>query len=115
MAASQDAVAVYVELSEVIHQLKARGLHESVRWAAEQLVGLPEESWQQGSAKFAKLSAQQQHPEHPKLVQGRCLFDAKVGSRRWEQQRKTCMCLLLYKGSQFLPRIASTAQQLHLG
>jgi hypothetical protein len=78
MASSQDAVAVYVELSAAIGQLQARGLHQSVKWAAEQLVGLPEEAWELGAAQAAKLAAQQQEPEHPRLVQGRNYFELKV-------------------------------------
>lgn len=78
MASSQDAVAVYVELSAAIGQLQARGLHQSVKWAAEQLVGLPEEAWELGVAQAAKAAAQQQEPQHPRLVQGRNFFELKV-------------------------------------
>lgn len=82
MASSQDAVAVYVELSSAIGQLQARGLHQSVKWAAEQLVGLPEEVWESGAAQAAKLSAQQLQREHPKLVQGRNYFELKVRKKQ---------------------------------
>lgn len=78
MASSQDAAGVYVELSSAITQLRARGLHQSVKWAAEQLVGLPEDVWEQGAAQAAKLTAQQAELEHPKLVQGRNFFELKV-------------------------------------
>lgn len=78
MASSQDAVAVYVELSSAISQLRARGLHQSVKWAAEQLVGLPDEAFEAGAAQAAKLEAQQLEPEHPKLAQGRNFFELKV-------------------------------------
>jgi hypothetical protein len=78
MASNQDAVAVYVELSAAVSQLRARGLHQSVKWATEQLVGLPEDAWKLGAAQAAKLSAQQQELEHPKLVQGRNFFELKV-------------------------------------
>jgi hypothetical protein len=78
MASNQDAVAVYVELSAAVSQLRVRGLHQSVKWAAEQLVGLPEEAWELGAAQSAKLSAQQPELEHPKLVQGRNFFELKV-------------------------------------
>lgn len=73
------AASVYVELSLAIVQLRSRGLQQSVKWAAEQLVGLPEEVWEAGAAQAAKLAAAQQEPEHPKLVQGRCFFELKVG------------------------------------
>lgn len=78
MASSHDA-AVYVELSSAITQLRARGLHQSVKWAAEQLVGLPEDAWEQGASQAAKLAAQQLELEHPKLIQGRNFFELKVG------------------------------------
>lgn len=69
---------MYVELSAACLQLRARGLQQSVKWAAEQLVGLPEEAWELGATEAAKLAAQQLGPEHPKLVQGRCFFELKV-------------------------------------
>jgi len=71
---------VYVELSTAIQQLRARGLQQSVKWASEQLVGLPEEVWEVGAAQAAKLAVQLElsQPEHPKLVQGRCFFELKV-------------------------------------
>jgi hypothetical protein len=82
MASSQDAVAVFVELSSAISHLQARGLHQSVKWAAEQLVGLPDEAFELGAAQAAKVAAQQLELEHPKLAQGRNFFELKV-SRAW--------------------------------
>lgn len=73
---------MYVELSSAIAQLRARGLHQSVKWAAEQLVGLPEDAWEQGAAQAAKLAAQQPELEHPKLIQGRNFFELKVREPR---------------------------------
>lgn len=99
MASSQDAIAVYVELSAAIGQLQARGLHQSVKWAAEQLVGLPEEAWELGAAQAAKAAAQQQEPQHPRLVQGRNFFELKVWcgataipcARRCRQPKQWCL------------------------
>lgn len=78
-AQHQDAVSVYVELAGAIQQLKARGLQQSVKWAAEQLVGLPEQCWEAGAGEAAARQKQAAEPEHPKLVQGRCFLELKVG------------------------------------
>jgi anaphase-promoting complex subunit 8 len=80
-AQDASAVGMYVELSLAIQQLAARGLSQSVKWAAEQLAGLPPEAWEAGAAAAAAAAgaAAAAAPEHPKLVQGRCLLQLKVG------------------------------------
>jgi hypothetical protein len=91
----QDAMSVYVELSAAIESFKARGLAQSVKWAAEQLVGLPREVWEAGAAAAAQHAGATAQPESPKLVQGRCLFELKVGVLRlggWWLAAVVCAC-----------------------
>lgn len=78
MAHDYDPVSIYVELSAAIYELQARGLQLQVKWAAEQLVGLPEHAYEQGAQRAAQHKTQQLQPEHPRLIQGRCLFELKV-------------------------------------
>ena len=80
MAHDCDPVSIYVELSAAIYQLEARGLQLQVKWAAEQLVGLPEHAYEQGAQKAAQYRVQQFQIEHPKLILGRSLFQLKVGT-----------------------------------
>jgi len=78
MAAAFDAVSIYVELSVAISELQTRGLQQSVKWAAEQLAGLPERAHAAGAIKAAEVLAQGVQPQHPKVVQGRAYFQLKV-------------------------------------
>lgn len=75
-----DAVSIYVELSAAIGELQARGLQQSVKWAAEQLVGLPDHAFEAGAKQAAEATARAVQPEHPRLVQGRSYFELKVSS-----------------------------------
>jgi hypothetical protein len=77
--AELDAVSLYVELSAAIGEQQARCLQQSVKWAAEQLVGLPEAAFEAGAQQAAEARARSWQPEHPRLVQGRSYFDLKVG------------------------------------
>eukprot|EP00878_Enallax_costatus_P036554 GHUV01041059.1.p1 GENE.GHUV01041059.1~~GHUV01041059.1.p1 ORF type:complete len:112 (+),score=18.37 GHUV01041059.1:268-603(+) len=81
MAHDYDPVSIYVELSAAIYELETRGLQLQVKWAAEQLVGLPEHAYEQGAQKAAQYKTQQFQPEHPRLIQGRSLFELKEYQR----------------------------------
>lgn len=78
MASDFDGVSIYVELSVAICELQSRGLQQSVKWAAEQLVGLPERAHAAGAIKAAEVQAQSLQPQHPKLIQGQAYFQLKV-------------------------------------
>eukprot|EP00883_Tetradesmus_obliquus_P015588 jgi/Sobl393_1/8739/SZX78120.1 len=75
--AELDAVSLYVELSAAIGEQQSRCLQQSVKWAAEQLVGLPEAAFEAGAQQAAEARARSWQPEHPRLVQGRSYFDLK--------------------------------------
>lgn len=86
--AELDAVSLYVELSAAIGEQQSRCLQQSVKWAAEQLVGLPEAAFEAGAQQAAEARARSWQPEHPRLVQGRSYFDLKVIITSW-------VCLLI--------------------
>jgi hypothetical protein len=69
--AELDAVSLYVELSAASAEQQARCLQQSVKWAAEQLVGLPEAAFEAGAQQAAEGKARSCQPEHPRLLQGR--------------------------------------------
>jgi hypothetical protein len=72
----------YLELSRAIDELSDRCLQQSVRWAAEMLVGLPEEVMEPAASKAAADKAKRIHPEHPAFILARSYFEQKVrGSR----------------------------------
>eukprot|EP00879_Flechtneria_rotunda_P023489 GHRR01024847.1.p1 GENE.GHRR01024847.1~~GHRR01024847.1.p1 ORF type:complete len:117 (+),score=28.23 GHRR01024847.1:242-592(+) len=78
---SYDAVTLYVELSAALNELQARGLGQSVKWAAEQLVGLPEHAYEPGAKLALEARVRSIEPEHPKLTHGRAYFEHKEYNR----------------------------------
>lgn len=78
MALDLDPFSIYVELSSAINELQKRGLQLQVKWAAEQLVGLPDHASEAAAQQAAAATAPAAQPEHPRLIQGRNLFELKV-------------------------------------
>lgn len=78
MAHAHNPAAIYAELSAAIQELQARGLQLQVKWAAEQLVGLPEHAFEAGAQQAAEAKTQKAQSEHPRLIQGRCYLELKV-------------------------------------
>ncbi|KAF6260843.1 POT family-domain-containing protein [Scenedesmus sp. NREL 46B-D3] len=79
--AELNAVSLYVELSAAIGEQQARCLQQSVKWAAEQLVGLPEAAFEAGAQQAAEAAARSCQPAHPRLLQGRSYFELKEYQR----------------------------------
>eukprot|EP00877_Chromochloris_zofingiensis_P007543 jgi/Chrzof1/3041/Cz12g09110.t1 len=75
----QSAASRFLELSEAISELRDRGLHQSVRWAAEQLVGLSDGASDAAAAQRMERACQV--PDHPKFVLARSYFDVKEYER----------------------------------
>lgn len=87
----QSAASRFLELSEAISELRDRGLHQSVRWAAEQLVGLSDGASDAAAAQRMERACQV--PDHPKFVLARSYFDVKVNTLHHSVYVPTvCMC-----------------------
>ena len=72
------AEARYLELSEAIWELSDRCLYHPMRWASEQLIGLPAEVIDQGASKAAEERRKRIQPEHPMMIIARSYFQHKV-------------------------------------
>ncbi|KAF8061421.1 APC8 [Scenedesmus sp. PABB004] len=82
MAGEAAPSAIYAELVAAVGELRARGLGQAAKWAAEQLVGLPPGAADAGApAAAAAAAAAAAVPEHPRLLQGRAYFEAKEYGR----------------------------------
>jgi len=68
--------ALAVELRLAIHELSERGLNQSVKWAAEQLCGLPQDAIDQDQ--LAQASKEIHAEGHCKYLLAKSLFDGKV-------------------------------------
>lgn len=65
-----------LEIRIAIYELSERGLQQSVKWATEQLVGLPEEQLEQLEA--ACSTSRMQPETSPRYLLARSYFDLKV-------------------------------------
>ncbi len=70
-----------IELRKAIHNLNERGLRHSVKWAAEQLVGLPREAHLDACS---SLDNQDEVETNSLFLLSKSYFDLKVGCRNWQ-------------------------------